>query len=447
MRKVYTLLMAVLGVTAALAQAPNSLPENAIRNMAEELDYLNTKEVKPMLSKKIEVEVYDWYRFVDDWRALSGSFREQNSFFSIFPDTFVKNITLDENTNLATTSYPGWCALGQMLDVNDPNWSDPNIAGVGGWYPYSIDSVIFTYGYFRTSGPDVVDTLIVQFYNESQITDGSFTNTGSVFGIVGYDQTKGLGANYTEIVKVPLTEMDSVALTDDGTFFAKNLKVGPENILEVPKDGACAVTVIFKPGTKYEAGDTAYFDPALTGFGVTPPVKKFNRFGLLAATQTPTFTPLQSQNNGLFIVRWNRYDDAFSGGSAFMNDKFYPNLFGNGTEQFGYYPYIGFKIKANYDTGLEEGQLVNGNGLGEVFPNPANTGDRVSLGFALGQAGKVNISVYDITGKKVITLANGNYAEGSHSLTFQASELNPGMYIYTMTTNGFTNSKKFNVVK
>jgi hypothetical protein len=55
--------------------------------------------------------------------------------------------------------------------------------------------------------------------------------------------------------------------------------------------------------------------------------------------------------------------------------------------------------------------------------------------------------VYDITGKKVITLANGNYAEGSHSLTFQASELNPGMYIYTMTTNGFTNSKKFNVVK
>ncbi len=447
MRKVISTLMALLVVAGVYAQAPKQI-KSKTPGFKKDLDFINDHEVKPMLRGQDAVVVDDWYRFVDDWRALMGGFNSSNSFFSIFPDTFVKNISLDENTNTAVTSYQGWHSIGTMFDANDDNWSDPDLAGVRDWFPYTIDSVFFTYGYFRYTGADIVDTLIIQFYNEDQVTDGSFTSTGSVFGVVGYDQDKGIGANYSQLIKVPLTEADSNQLTPEGTFFAKNLAVALESPMTVPGNGACAVTITYKPGKEYAFGDTLYFDEDLTQFGVEAPKNRFNRFGLLAAVQTPIYSPLASQNNGLFVVRWNRYDDPFTGGSSFMNDKYYPNLFGGGGSSFGYYPYIAFKVQAEYDAaGIDATEIQNGFGLGNVFPNPATINDQMSLTFAVNNTEKVNISVFDLTGKKVETITNAEFEKGEHTVNFTSSNLKPGMYIYTMTAGEFTTSKKFNVTK
>ena len=435
-------MMLAIGV-AVYAQAPEAVKTSKTPGFKKDLEFVNN-DVQPIIKEEINVE--DWYRFVDDWRDLNGGFSNTNSFFSMFPDTFVKNLSLDETTNQADVSWQGWHSIGQMFDPNDQAWSDANLSGLRDWHPYTIDSIFFNYGYFRYTDESIVDTLIVQVYKESQITSGSFTNSGSQFGIVAYDQDEGLGANYTEIIKIPISSNDSNALRDDGTFFAKSFGVDIAD-LQVAANGACAVTITYKPGMEYSFGDTLFFDEDLIEFGVTPPQKRFNRFGLLAAVQTPLYSALNSQNNGLFIVRWNRYDDAFSGGSSFMNDKYYPNLFGNGQEDFGYYPYIAFKALAKYDTGLEDTDLDNGFGLGDVFPNPAQTGDELGLSFAVNGSERVTIDVLDLTGKKVKTIVNGVYDNGTHNVTFSIDDLNPGMYIYTMTAGDYTSSHKFNVTR
>ncbi|MGB0429382.1 MAG: T9SS type A sorting domain-containing protein [Bacteroidia bacterium] len=445
MRKVISTMMALMVVAGLSAQAPKQI-KSKTQGLQNELDFINNDEVKPMLRKKDEVLVDDWYRFVDDWRALMGGFNQANSFFSIFPDTFVKNISLDENTNTAETNWQAWNSIGTMFDANDDNWSDGDLSGVRDWHSYTIDSIFFTYGYFRQTGADIVDTLIVQIYNDDQVTDGSFSSNNSAFGVVGYDQDKGIGANYSQLIKIPLTEADSNQLTSEGTFFAKNLSVALETPMTVPANGACAATITYKPGKEYAFGDTLFFDDDLTEFGVDAPKNRFNRFGLLAAVQTPIYSPLASQNNGLFIVRWNRYEDPFTGGSAFMNDKYYPNLFGSGGSQSGYYPYIAFKVQAEYNTGLENHD-GNSSVLGNVYPNPASTNDQMSLQFAINKNERVNITVYDLTGKEIETIANNEFTEGEHTINFDAQNLKPGMYIYTMTAGDYISSKKFNVTK
>lgn len=444
MRKVLSTLMFMAMGTAIFAQVPNPSNSKGTPGWKKDLDFVNN-DVQPIV--KEEVILNDWYRFVDDWRALNGGFSNSNSFFSMFPDTFVKNISLDETTNQPSTAWQGWHSIGTMFDPNDAAWSDKNLSGVRDWYDYKIDSIFFTYGYFRYTDESIVDTLIIQVYNESNVTDGSFTNSQSQFGVVGYDQDAGIGANYSELIKIPINSNDSNQLREDGTFFAKTFGVDIAD-LTVPANGACAVTITYKPGMDYAFGDTLFYDEDLSEFGVNPPKKRFNRFGMLAAVQTPNYSALNSQNNGLFIVRWNRYDDAFSGGSAFMNDKYYPNLFGGGNESFGYYPYIAFKVfDTKYDTGLEDEELTNGYGLGNVYPNPASTNDQMGLSFAVKGSERVTIEMFDLTGKKVKTITNKVYENGQHDLTFDLEGLNPGMYIYTMTAGNYTDSHKFNVTK
>lgn len=443
MRKVLSTLMIMALSTAIFAQVPNPTKTKGTPGWKKDLEFIQN-DVQPIIKEDILIE--DWYRFVDDWRALNGGFSNTNSFFSMFPDTFVKNISLDETTNQPSTAWQGWHSIGAMFDPNDASWSDANLSGLRDWFGYTVDSIFFTYGYFRYTDESIVDTLIIQIYNADKVTDGSFTSTNSQFGVVEYDQDAGLGTNYNQTIKVPINSADSNALREDGTFFAKTFAVDIDD-LQVPADGSCAATITYKPGMDYEFGDTLFYDEDLADFGINPPKKRFNRFGMLAAVQTPNYSPLGSQNNGLFIVRWNRYDDAFTGGSAFMNDKYYPNLFGNQNEDFGYYPYIAFKVNATYNTSAPELTLDNGFGLGNVYPNPANINDQMGLSFAVNSQERVTIDMFDLTGKKVKTITNGVFEKGEHNITFDIDGLNPGMYIYTMTAGNYTNSHKFNVIK
>jgi len=96
---------------------------------------------------------------------------------------------------------------------------------------------------------------------------------------------------------------------------------------------------------------------------------------------------------------------------------------------------------------LEDTDLDNGFGLGDVFPNPAQTGDELGLSFAVNGSERVTIDVLDLTGKKVKTIVNGVYDNGTHNVTFSIDDLNPGMYIYTMTAGDYTSSHKFNVTR
>ena len=69
--------------------------------------------------------------------------------------------------------------------------------------------------------------------------------------------------------------------------------------------------------------------------------------------------------------------------------------------------------------------------------------------------GFVTIKVYDVLGKEIATLVDGNRTAGYHNVNFDASRLTSGIYIYTINAGnpssgsgrGFIQSKKMLLMK
>jgi len=84
-------------------------------------------------------------------------------------------------------------------------------------------------------------------------------------------------------------------------------------------------------------------------------------------------------------------------------------------------------------------------GLSQNYPNPFNPS--TSIEFSLKQSGPVTLKVYDVVGREVATLVNDTHAAGTYRVTFDASKLPSGTYIYSISSGGFTDVKKMLLVK
>jgi hypothetical protein len=88
------------------------------------------------------------------------------------------------------------------------------------------------------------------------------------------------------------------------------------------------------------------------------------------------------------------------------------------------------QMKANFlVTGTEP--LAPAVGL-SVFPNPVETRTRVR--YELPRRGSARLSVYDLTGRRVQTLADGERDAGSYELDWGASALTAGLYVLELQT-------------
>jgi DNA-binding beta-propeller fold protein YncE len=83
--------------------------------------------------------------------------------------------------------------------------------------------------------------------------------------------------------------------------------------------------------------------------------------------------------------------------------------------------------------------------LKQNYPNPFNPTTQIN--FDLPNAGQVQLAIFDLTGRAVQTLVNGNLPAGSHLVTFDASQLSSGVYLYQLVAPGFTSTRKMMLVK
>lgn len=67
-------------------------------------------------------------------------------------------------------------------------------------------------------------------------------------------------------------------------------------------------------------------------------------------------------------------------------------------------------------------------------PNPFNP--RTVITFELTESSPVELSVYDLAGHKVATLAKGVYQAGRHTVGWQANDLASGVYLYRLQAEG-----------
>jgi beta-glucanase (GH16 family) len=82
-------------------------------------------------------------------------------------------------------------------------------------------------------------------------------------------------------------------------------------------------------------------------------------------------------------------------------------------------------------------QRAAGLELGQNQPNPFHAVTEIT--FSLKSAEEVLLEVYDPLGRKVRTLADRSYSPGTHTVTVEAGDLDPGIYSYRLQT-GVTSS-------
>lgn len=90
------------------------------------------------------------------------------------------------------------------------------------------------------------------------------------------------------------------------------------------------------------------------------------------------------------------------------------------------YPFMSKKITSNY-------------------PNPFHFTTTIS--FSLFYTEYVTLQVFDIFGREIATLVDGELNPGEHSVVFDAKELPSGVYFYRLTTPTFSQTKLMEVLK
>jgi hypothetical protein len=83
--------------------------------------------------------------------------------------------------------------------------------------------------------------------------------------------------------------------------------------------------------------------------------------------------------------------------------------------------------------------------LNQNYPNPFNP--FTTILFSLAKKETVKLKIFDITGREIKTLVEGEYDAGEYKVEFNASKLSSGIYFYQITAGDFRETKKLQVLK
>ena len=115
------------------------------------------------------------------------------------------------------------------------------------------------------------------------------------------------------------------------------------------------------------------------------------------------------------------------------------------TDNFPFTPEAPNRVAAN-ETKTEVKKTVAAEySLSQNYPNPFNPTTKISFNLPKGEFATVKI--FDMSGKEVAELVNGEMSAGTHSYQFDGSKLSSGIYFYRINTASFTDTKRMILVK
>ena len=83
--------------------------------------------------------------------------------------------------------------------------------------------------------------------------------------------------------------------------------------------------------------------------------------------------------------------------------------------------------------------------LSQNFPNPFNPVTKIH--YEIRSSGKVVLKIFDVLGREIRTVVDAYQNPGQYSVSFNATNLPSGIYLYQLTANGYIAIKKMILLK
>jgi len=90
-------------------------------------------------------------------------------------------------------------------------------------------------------------------------------------------------------------------------------------------------------------------------------------------------------------------------------------------------------------------ELPEGYSLDQNYPNPFNP--TTSIRYSINEPAFTTLRVFDMLGREVSILVKDRVSAGTHTVTFDATGLPSGIYIYQLQSNGLTMTKQMSLIK
>ena len=101
--------------------------------------------------------------------------------------------------------------------------------------------------------------------------------------------------------------------------------------------------------------------------------------------------------------------------------------------------------RENMDGLADNSNLPDKFGLHQNYPNPFNPATIIS--YEVPELSQVRLDVFDITGRHIATLVNEQINSGQHQITFDASNLSSGVYMYRLQAGSTVMTRQLTLIK
>ena len=93
----------------------------------------------------------------------------------------------------------------------------------------------------------------------------------------------------------------------------------------------------------------------------------------------------------------------------------------------------------------ETGAVPESFRLSQNYPNPFNP--ETVIGYALPIRSDVKLTIYNLRGEEVAFLVDGTVSAGTHRLSWDASNMASGVYLYRLRAGDFVQTRKMLLLK
>jgi hypothetical protein len=159
------------------------------------------------------------------------------------------------------------------------------------------------------------------------------------------------------------------------------------------------------------------------------------------------------------IVRWDgsayhSLGTGFSSGGSNVFGAFALTIFNNNLIAGGIFSSVngvGAGNVAQWNglsvTGIHKtnGTVADNYSLAQNYPNPFNPSTKIK--YQIPNSENVKLTVYDILGNEVAILINEKQAAGTHEISWNASNVSSGVYLYKITAGSYSDTRRMTLVK